>query len=106
MESDYKKNKIHNYVSSCTIIMFTIGSLYDLLCSEPDLYVSGEILRHRLPAEVEVCVHGVPGQEGGRPRLDLGGPAGSPQELDTGRLLRFRRDDNIYYSTDTSTNWK
>ena len=30
-------------------------------------------------------MHGVPGQEGGGPRLDHGGPAGAPQELDTGQ---------------------
>ena len=65
--------------------MFTIGPLYDLLCPQPHLYVSGEVLRHRLPAEVQVGVHGVPGQESGGPRLDHGGPAGSPQELDTGQ---------------------
>ena len=67
----------------------SIGSLYDLLCPEPHLYVGGEILRHRLPAEVEVRVHGVPGQEGGGPRLDHGSFAGSPKKLDTGQTLPF-----------------
>ena len=30
-------------------------------------------------------MHGVPGQEGGGPRLDPGGLAGSPKELDPGQ---------------------
>ena len=74
--------------------MFTIGPLYDLLCPQPHLYVSGEVLRHRLPAEVQVGVHGVPGQESGGPRLDHGGPAGSPQELDTGKITEIEKQIN------------
>ena len=34
-------------------------------------------------------MHGVPGKESGGPRLDPGGLAGSPQELDTGQTLPF-----------------
>ena len=77
------------------------------------LYLSHQVLRHRLPAEVEVGVHGVPGQEGGGPRLDHGGPAGAPQELDTGQThpRLWEREtsssvNNNIYSKDTSTNWE
>ena len=73
------------------------------------LYLSHQVLRHRLPAEVEVGVHGVPGQEGGGPGLGHGGPAGAAQELDTGQTVGQCGTIHIMYiysTTDTSTNWK
>ena len=56
-----------------------------MLRAEPYLHVPGEILRHRVSPQVPVCVHRVPGQEGGGPGLGHGGPAGAAQELDTGQ---------------------
>ena len=60
-----------------------------MLRAEPYLHVPGEILRHRVSPQVPVCVHRVPGQEGGGPCLDHGSTAGSPKKLDTGQTLPF-----------------
>ena len=61
-----------------------LGHLCHLLGAEPDLHECGEVLRHRLPAQVSQRVHRVPGQEGGGRGLDHGDHPGAPQELDPG----------------------
>ena len=56
-----------------------------MLRAEPYLHVPGEILRHRVSPQVPVCVHRVPGQEGGGPHLAHGLRPRPAQDLDTGR---------------------
>ena len=51
------------HISTDIYLIKLSGRVCDLLGAEPDLHEHGEILRHRLPPQVPLSLHRLPGEK-------------------------------------------